>query len=78
MALVRFGTDGSDVYVYETASPRIKDGKKRFVCCGCADSLTAQEMIEHLRWHQQDTTSHAAGDCVPDYVFDKLGKVVDQ
>lgn len=64
MSIVRFGSDGSDVYVYESS--------RGLECCGCSLERTSQTfdsadaMIEHLRQHV------AAGDHVPEYVFEEL------
>lgn len=65
MSIVRFGSDGSDVYVYESG--------RGLECCGCwldTESSpyfeTADEMIDHLTLHV------AAGHHVPPYVFDEL------
>lgn len=66
VSIVRFGSDGSDVYVYESS--------RGLECCGCnmrdagygpLDGTVA-EMVEHLKRHV------AAGDCVPEYVFEEL------
>ena len=65
MSLVRFGSNGSDVYVYES--------DRGLECCGCwldAEASpyfeTADEMIDHLRQHL------VAGHHVPSFVFDSL------
>lgn len=65
MSYVRWGSDGSDVYVYLGG---------QLVCCGCAleardgsaSFATTDAMIEHLRAHV------AAGHCVPDHVIPDL------
>lgn len=75
MSYARFGSQGSDVYVYA--------GSRGFVCCWCwlnkppktnpesvfgADTLcdTEQEMIDHLRKHRE------AGHTVPNRAIERL------
>lgn len=63
MSYVRWGTDNSDVYLYESA-----DG---CVCCGCSIDLAdpigyttrnLDDMLAHLRLHRK------VGHVVPDWV----------
>ena len=63
MSYVRFGTDGSNVYVY--------GGEHSIVCSCCgldgpSDHFSYTSIIKHLRKHQE------YGHCVPDFVFKKL------
>lgn len=64
MSLVRFGTDGFDVCVYES--------DRGLECCGCwledtsPSFETTDQMIDHLKLHA------AAGHHIPQYVFDEL------
>lgn len=64
MSYVRFGSDGSDVYVY------LSD--RGLECCGCRlvergfTAASTEEMVTHLAEHT------AAGDGVPDYVVPDL------
>lgn len=63
MSLVRFGEDGSNVYVYYSTSG--------IECCGCSleryyTAADEEEMIAHLNRHIE------SGDCVPDEVFKAL------
>jgi hypothetical protein len=65
MSYIRFGTDGSDVYVYHAT-----DGV--LVCSGCPFRVPVgwfakrSEMINHLLEHQH------AGHCVPAWVIENL------
>lgn len=61
MSFARF-SDDSHVYVFENMRLQLE-------CCGCAllghfASLTAEELIEHLREHER------AGHLVPAHLFD--------
>lgn len=63
MSYARFGSQGSDVYVYA--------GTDAYHCCGCAlegreKFPTTRELVEHLRDHQ--TTGHV----VPEDTFAHL------
>lgn len=65
MSFVRFGEDGSDVYVYEC--------KTGLECCACQlrkDWIhpTYSAMLDHLGEHRK------AGHRVPQDVFDELRK----
>lgn len=80
--LLRRNSEGSDVYVYEG-----EDEQNRPVlrCCDCLlcpelpdegwrasrDEQTGSGMAAHLRAHQQ------AGHCVPEVVFRRIQKRVD-
>jgi hypothetical protein len=68
MSYCRFAWDGSDVYVYLSAT------SNRFECCGCVlatgdvgpSFATPEEMITHLAAHRR------AGHFVPDYAITGL------
>ena len=72
MSYARFGCDGSDVYVYA--------GSVGIECCGCALSadetdpapMSHDQAIAHLRLHV------AAGQRVPEFVFERLAADRDQ
>ena len=66
MAYARFGSDGSEVYVYD-------DARGFLVCCDCvlseskeARSVSRSEMIKHLRAHVE------SGHSVPLSAFAEL------
>ena len=66
MSLVRWGTDGSDVYVYESCYGGLE-------CCACpltGDSINTgddpEKMALHLEEHRE------AGHTVPQWVIDGL------
>lgn len=73
MSYVRFGSDGSDVYVFDHVAGHIE-------CCYCSllprdngergffECNTSEEMIAHLNEHIQ------AGHCVPDWVIEFVTK----
>lgn len=70
MSYVRWGQDGSDVYVYG-ASGSADPADEYLVCMhlGDEDSFTCKtpvEMIAHLREHQ------ARGDTVPESAIERL------
>ena len=65
MAYVRWGDDGSDVYVYSNG--------EGIICCCCdiqggesACFVHRKDAIAHFRQHQD------LDDCVPECVFDRL------
>ena len=63
MSYIRFGEDGSDVYVFGSA--------RGIECFGCTlvsgfAAGSTQAMVDHLQAHR------AAGDTVPDYVIPDL------
>ena len=63
MSIIRWGQNGSDVYVYE-------DMDGRLVCCNCdgLDAITTDtdKFLAHLKWHRD------RGDCVPARVDDEV------
>jgi hypothetical protein len=63
MSYVRWGSDGSNVYM-------IADCSGGWWCVGCdmegKRSATRTGMLKHLQAHRD------AGDIVPEYVFDRL------
>lgn len=65
MSHVRWGVDGSDVYVYDDVNGKV-------ACCGCLLGgasryfVTHAELALHLREHE------AAGHQVPAWVYDDL------
>lgn len=70
MSYVRFGSDGSSVYVYT-------DINGYLACCGCRlgdkwDFHSTDEILAHLREHQ------AAGHDVPDSVLEDLERDRDE
>ena len=73
MSIIRFGEEGSDVYVYQTGALH----ENRYECCACKMEVggawvfrtrTAAEMATHLRDHQ------AAGWHVPMSAFAGLAR----
>lgn len=65
MSFIRFGENGSGVYVYQGS---VKGWGEVLICCTEVGGVTetAAEMIDHLRWHQR------RGDVVPEYIFPGL------
>lgn len=70
MSYIRFGSDGSDVYVYLDVGGylRCQHTRLRPSKLGGEDGIatTTAEMVTHLKAHL------AAGDCVPDGVIEDL------
>ena len=69
MSYVRFGWDGSDVYVFDSCSGRIE-------CCGCRfgnafNCGVPEEMIAHLATHRR------AGHFVPEYAITNLWNSIE-
>jgi hypothetical protein len=66
MSVVRWGVEGSDVYIYQ-------DDKGGHTCCGCdgAEGLSDEEMLKHLRH-----VHLVAGHTVPDWVIEAFGGFV--
>lgn len=73
MSYVRFGEDGSDVYVFRT----MVDGVEMFECCDCSfvgdeavcpsiRTESAATMVDHLRSHMD------GGEVVPPWVLEDL------
>lgn len=59
MSIVRWGVEGSHVYIYHDVGGGI-------TCCGCDDgnNLSFEQMREHIREHVD------SGDVVPKYVVE--------
>jgi hypothetical protein len=72
MSYIRFGEDGSDVYIYGDCNGKI-------CCCGCgineADEYRSMyfdkisDLLKHLRKHRR------AGQCVPTSVFKEFKNI---
>ena len=74
MSIIRFGSDGSDVYVYYGDD---YEGRECLVCCGCNighayNYDTEEDMIEHLDAHR------AAGQVVPDIAYARLQRAIEE
>jgi hypothetical protein len=69
VSFIRFGEQGSNVYVYPGT---FKDGRDYYDCCGCSldDDGARFEAKSDMRKHLLD--HRAAGDVVPDRAFDEL------
>lgn len=69
MSFIRFGEDGSTVYVYHGT---VTGWGEVLICCSTSQDAgayeTAAEMIEHLRAHQR------RGDVVPEHIFPGLAE----
>lgn len=64
MSFVRFGEDGSDVYIYD-------DIHFGLYCCGCdlEEAVCGEDygaMLQHISLHREN------GDFVPEYVDEQL------
>ncbi len=62
MSIVRWGEDGSNVYII---------GTDKWECVGCdgPDSYSdGERFLNHLKWHRDQ------GHCVPEYVADRIKK----
>lgn len=71
MSLIRWGEEGSNVYLIEVGD----GGGPLFHCVGCdcggavieGKLTTVQRVIEHLEHHRDEL-----GHCVPDVVFERI------
>lgn len=61
MSYVRWGNDGSSVYVFA-------DARGGWNCCGCKRCWTIFGLLFHLIKHK------LKGGCVPSYVFKRIFK----
>ena len=59
MSYVRWGNEGSDVYIYANAGGG-------WNCCACKQCWTIFGLLFHLLKHK------ICGDCVPGYVFIRI------
>ena len=67
MSLVRWGQDGSNVYIIGADDP---DGDPAWLCSGCDLNgrwqKTSEGMSKHLKDHER------LGHCVPAWVYEEL------
>lgn len=63
MSLIRWGEDGSNVYMIGVFEG--DGGPELIQCCACA-TLSESEVIGHLKWHETQ------GHCVPQLLYDRL------
>lgn len=66
MSYVRWGEDGSDVYIYGSANEDGTGRDTRLVCCACYTAQDEDDMLSHIAAHRE------RGEFVPSYVDDEL------